>query len=48
MERKIIFVNRYGVIRLYFAGAGVQLRDIRLTYELDLEHAGDRSEYIYG
>lgn len=48
MDRKILFMNRYGVLRLYFGGTGVKLRDIRLTFLEELSEVQDISEYIYG
>lgn len=47
-SRKILFMNRYGVIRLYFGGGGVKLRDMRFTFVSELSEVSDLSEYIYG
>lgn len=48
LDRNILFMNRYGIIRLYFGGSGVDLRDIRFTFISELSEVQDISEYIYG
>lgn len=48
MDRKILFMNRYGILRMYFGGGGVQLRDMRFTFISEFSEGQDISEYIYG
>lgn len=47
-DRNILFMNRYGILRMYFGGGGVQLRDMRFTFISDISEVQDISEYIYG
>ncbi len=49
--RNILFMNRYGILRLYFGGSGVKLRDLRFTFISEVKDPSDiqdLSEYIYG
>lgn len=50
ISRKILFTARYGVLRLYFGGNGLKLRDVKFVYEKSLEEMDYKnlSEYIYG
>lgn len=47
-ERDILFFNRYGVIRLYFGGGGIELKDMKFTFTKDITEVEDITEYIYG
>ncbi len=47
-DRNILFMARYGVMRLYFGGSGVVLKDMKFTFLKDLTEVEDISDYIYG
>jgi len=51
LERKILLSSRYGVMRFYFGGNGLKLKDLKFTFEKDFDpEAGwdAYSDYIKG
>ncbi|MBR6316134.1 MAG: glycoside hydrolase family 3 protein [Lachnospiraceae bacterium] len=51
VRRKIAFSSRYGVMRLRFMNGGLNLKEMRFTYERDFDPDavwGSFGEYIYG
>ena len=50
ISKKILFSARYGVLRLYFGGNGLKLRDVKFVFEKSFEEMdyNNLSEYIYG
>lgn len=50
IRRKILFYSKYGVMRLKFMNGGLKLKELRFTFEKELEenvNMDDYEEYIY-
>ncbi|HBR04271.1 MAG TPA: beta-glucosidase [Lachnospiraceae bacterium] len=50
VRKKILFMNKFGVIRLHFGGSGLDLKNIKFVLEkpLDEMNYDEMSDYIYG
>ncbi|MCQ2526785.1 MAG: glycoside hydrolase family 3 C-terminal domain-containing protein [Lachnospiraceae bacterium] len=50
ISRKILLSSRYGVLRLYFGGNGLKLKDVKFIFEKEMDKVdwANISEYIYG
>ncbi|MCR4616991.1 MAG: glycoside hydrolase family 3 C-terminal domain-containing protein [Lachnospiraceae bacterium] len=51
LERKVLLSNKYGVMRFYFGGNGLKLKDLKFIYEKDYDPAlgwDGYADYIKG